>query len=138
MQTLFIRYALQVSRMITVRLQHRLCMMPAESTEHMHVSNKSLMPVSVTLQPIRVQSGPHQETAILHLIETEASTAELRGSAMHHRSSKHSLLFSSKGKLLHANKAAMDAYQQGSGDPVHSLLYHPCSLLTRLHVVDSC
>ena len=79
---------------------------------------------AVTLQPIRVQSGPHQETAVLHVIETEASTAELRGSAMHHRSSKHSLLFSSKGKLLHANKAAMDAYQQGSGDSMHIFLWY--------------
>ena len=81
------------------------------------------------LQPIRVQAGGHQETmilqqetAVLHLIETEASTAELRGSAMHHRTSEHSLLFSSKGKLLHANKAAMDGYEQGAGGLTYTCL----------------
>ena len=112
--------------MTAVRLQLPLSIMTSASTMVTDMSEQCFD--AVTLQPIRVQSGLHQETAILHVIETEASTAELRGSAMHHRSSKHSLLFSSKGKLLHANKAAMDAYQQGSGESMHLCIVDACVL----------
>ena len=78
------------------------------------------------LQPIRIQAGSHQQTAVLHLIETEASTAELRGSAMHHRTSEHSLLFSSKGKLLHANKAAMDGYEGAGNNSGDNYVFEQC------------
>lgn len=67
------------------------------------------------LQAIRVESAGHVETAILHIVETEASTAEMRGAAMHNRSAKHSFLFDQQGTLLHASKAALEAYDQGSG-----------------------
>ncbi len=69
----------------------------------------------VLLQAIRVESAGHVETAILHIVETEASTAEMRGAAMHNRSAKHSFLFDQQGTLLHASKAALEAYDQGSG-----------------------
>jgi len=67
------------------------------------------------LQAIRVESAGHVETAILYIVETEASTAEMRGAAMHNRSAKHSFLFNQQGSLLHASKAALEAYDQGSG-----------------------
>ncbi len=67
------------------------------------------------LQAIRVESAGHVETAILHIVEAEASTAEMRGAAMHNRSAKHSFLFDQQGTLLHASKAALEAYDQGSG-----------------------
>lgn len=54
-------------------------------------------------------------TAILYVVESNASTAEVRGAAMHHRSAKHSFLFSRQGTLLHASHAALAAYEQGSG-----------------------
>ncbi len=66
-------------------------------------------------QAIRVNSAGLPETAILHILETEASVAEMRGFAMHHRSARHSLLFTSKGTLLHGNQAALDSYDRGSG-----------------------
>ncbi|DBA94754.1 TPA: hypothetical protein ACH3X1_002302 [Trebouxia sp. C0004] len=69
---------------------------------------------------IRVDSAGHVETAILHIVETEASTAEMRGAAMHDRSAKHSFLFSQQGTLLHASKAALEAYDQGSGDMAYT------------------
>ncbi|DBA85163.1 hypothetical protein WJX79_004941 [Trebouxia sp. C0005] len=69
---------------------------------------------------IRVESAGHVETAILHIVETEASTAEMRGAAMHNRSAKHSFLFTQQGLLLHASKAALEAYDQGSGDMAYT------------------
>ena len=62
------------------------------------------------MQPIRVQIGPGKvDTAVMHIAEMDASTEDLRVTAMHLRSPIHTLMFNSKGELLAANTSAVDA-----------------------------
>lgn len=64
----------------------------------------------VPLQPIRVQTAPEVvEDAVLHIVETGANVEDMRIAAMHHQSPLHNFLFDSQGRLLNANKAAVEA-----------------------------
>ncbi|KAL0017811.1 hypothetical protein WJX77_012263 [Trebouxia sp. C0004] len=61
-------------------------------------------------KPIRVQTSAHTvETAVLHIMEGTANASELRVSAMHEVNPLHTFMFSGRGKLLNANKAALEA-----------------------------
>ncbi|KAL0037875.1 hypothetical protein WJX79_003284 [Trebouxia sp. C0005] len=59
---------------------------------------------------IRVWTGPETvESATLHIVELGANADDMRISAMHHQSPLHNFLFDCNGKLLHANRAAVQA-----------------------------
>ncbi len=117
--------ARDTSRALTPHSMLSYCKLTAMLTLHMRHSSgttwqQNFQTTCTTcrlflLQAIRVESAGHVETAILHIVETEASTAEMRGAAMHNRSAKHSFLFDQQGTLLHASKAALEAYDHGSG-----------------------
>ena len=49
------------------------------------------------------------QIAIMHIAELDASTEDLRVTAMHLRSPIHTLMFNSKGELLAANSTALKA-----------------------------
>ena len=62
------------------------------------------------LQPIRVQTGPNKvESAVLHVVDMEASNADKRFTAMVRCNPLHTFLFNSTGKLLVLNDAAKQA-----------------------------
>ena len=62
------------------------------------------------VQPIRVQTAPGKvQTAVMHIAEMDASTEDLRVTAMHLRSPIHTLMFNSRGELLAANSSALEA-----------------------------
>ena len=59
---------------------------------------------------LTVQTAPGQvQLAVMHTAEMDASTEDLRVTAMHLRSPIHTLMFNSKGDLLGANTSALDA-----------------------------
>ncbi len=61
-------------------------------------------------------TGQVQE-ALLHIAEVDADIADLRATAVHQRDPMHTMVFDSKGVLLNANKAALDAFHRhASGD----------------------
>lgn len=49
------------------------------------------------------------ETAVLHIMEADANTSEMRLAAMHQINPLHTFMFNSRGKLLNANAAAIAA-----------------------------
>ncbi len=62
------------------------------------------------LQPIRVQTAHGKiESAVMHVIDMEASNADKRFTAMVRHMPLHTFLFNGNGKLLVANDAAMEA-----------------------------
>ena len=62
------------------------------------------------MQPIRVETAAGQiHTAVMHTVDMDASTEDLRMTAMYLRSPIHTLMFSSKGALLGANSSALEA-----------------------------
>ena len=74
------------------------------------------------MQPIRVQTSPGQvQLAIMHIAELDASTEDLRGTAMHLRSPIHTLMFNSKGELLAANTMALRACHEHVPGTPHPL-----------------
>ena len=79
------------------------------------------------VQPIRVQTSPGQvQIAIMHIAELDASTEDLRVTAMHLRSPIHTLMFNSKGELLAANTMALRAcyeHMPGTTQPLPSVAY---------------
>lgn len=59
---------------------------------------------------MRIQIKPDVvETAILHILDVDANTSEMRLAAMHQINPLHTFMFNSRGKLLNANAAAMAA-----------------------------
>ena len=57
-----------------------------------------------------MQTAPGQvQHAVMHTAEMDASTEDLRVTAMHLRSPIHTLMFNSKGDLLGANTSALEA-----------------------------
>ncbi|KAL0050499.1 hypothetical protein WJX82_000833 [Trebouxia sp. C0006] len=59
---------------------------------------------------IRVQTSANTvEAAVLHIMEGVGNASELRVSAMHELNPLHTFMFSSRGKLLNANTAALEA-----------------------------
>ncbi len=74
------------------------------------------------LQPIRVQTSANTvETAVLHIMEGTANASEMRVSAMHEVNPLHTFMFSSRGKMLNANKAALEACRYSGTDYRHSM-----------------
>ncbi len=62
------------------------------------------------MHPVRVETAAGQvHTAVMHTVEMDASTEDLRMTAMYLRSPIHTLMFSSKGALLGANFSALEA-----------------------------
>lgn len=62
------------------------------------------------MQPIKVQTAPGKvESAIMHVIDMEASHADKRFTAMARQAPLHTFMFNTQGKLLVANDAAMEA-----------------------------
>jgi len=45
----------------------------------------------------------------MHIMEVTANTSEMRVAAMHEINPLHSFMFSSRGKMLNANQAALEA-----------------------------
>lgn len=77
-----------------------------------------------TLQPLRIQMKPDVvETAIMHIMEADANTSEMRLAAMHQINPLHTFMFNSRGKLLNANAAAIAACEiPGTGcSPCHGV-----------------
>ncbi|KAA6411768.1 MAG: hypothetical protein FRX49_13791, partial [Trebouxia sp. A1-2] len=61
-------------------------------------------------KPIRVLTVASKvELAVLHVVEAEPSSADM--GAMCERNPLHSFMFNAHGKLLNANKAALEAFQ---------------------------
>ncbi|KAL0021688.1 hypothetical protein WJX79_000250 [Trebouxia sp. C0005] len=61
-------------------------------------------------KPIRVQTSANTvEAAVLHIMEGTTTASELRVSAMHEVNPLHTFMFSSRGKVLNANQAALEA-----------------------------
>ena len=74
------------------------------------------------LQPIRVQtSASTVEAAVLHIMEGTANASELRVSAMHEINPLHTFMFSSRGKVLNANTAALEACRYSGTDCRHGM-----------------
>ena len=72
-------------------------------------------PLSV-LQPIQVQTSPNVvETAVMHIMEVQSNTAEMRLTAMHEINPLHTFMFSNRGKMLNANQAAIEACMYSGG-----------------------
>ena len=70
-----------------------------------------------SLQAIHVQLGQHQiVSAVLHVIEMDSTSEDLRARAMNERNPVHSMLFCQQGQLLTANAAALRATHSTSGD----------------------
>ncbi|DBA83083.1 TPA: hypothetical protein ACH3X2_006613 [Trebouxia sp. C0005] len=68
-------------------------------------------------KPIRVLTVASKvELAVLHVVEAEPSSADM--GAMCERNPLHSFMFNAHGKLLNANKAALEAFQSCHPDPV--------------------
>ena len=66
--------------------------------------------MACALQPIRIQTAPGTvESAIMHVIDMEASNADTRFTAMARQTPVHSFMFNRHGKLLVANDAATEA-----------------------------
>ncbi|DBB01895.1 TPA: hypothetical protein ACH3X1_000492 [Trebouxia sp. C0004] len=66
--------------------------------------------IRVESKPIRVETAAGQvHTAVMHTVDMDASTEDLRMTAMYLRSPIHTLMFSSTGALLGANFSALDA-----------------------------
>lgn len=67
-------------------------------------------------QPIRIQAALGSvKTAVLHVFEVDAAKAnvmEKRACAMHQRNPMHTFMFNSNGRLLDANRGALEAFQQ--------------------------
>ena len=62
------------------------------------------------LQPIKVQTGQGKvESAIMHVVDMEASNADKRFNAMVRATPLHTFMFNFQGKLLVANDAAVEA-----------------------------
>ncbi len=93
---------------------------------------------SVCLQHIRVQTGPETvESATLHIVELGANAADMRISAMHHQSPLHNFLFDRNGKLLHANRAAVQACRRSAaGDLASKCLFCVVAGIGQLHNTD--
>ena len=69
------------------------------------------------LQSIRVQTSANTvEAAVLHIMEGVGNASELRVSAMHELNPLHTFMFSSRGKLLNANTAALEACRYSGTD----------------------
>lgn len=69
------------------------------------------------MQPIRVQTAPGTiHNGVLHVIkeQQQVKTEEMRVAAMHRWNPVHTFMFSSRGKLLNANKAAKGASQNST------------------------
>ena len=66
--------------------------------------------MACVLQPIKVQTVPGKvESAIMHVIDMEASNADKRFTAMVKHTPLHAFMFDLLGHLLVANDAAMEA-----------------------------
>ena len=62
------------------------------------------------VQPIKVQTAPGKvESAIMHVIDMEASNADKRLTAMVRQTPLHAFMFNLHGQLLVANDAAKEA-----------------------------
>jgi len=65
------------------------------------------------VQVIQVQLNEQRVvSAVLHIMEMDASSEDLRARAMNERNPVHSLLFSSQGAMLIANSAARSGMQR--------------------------
>lgn len=74
------------------------------------IAFSGILIVDTTVQPIRIQINPDLvETAIMHILEVDANTSEMRLAAMHQINPLHTFMFNSRGKLLNANAAAIAA-----------------------------
>ena len=59
------------------------------------------------MQVIQVQLGQHQiVSAVLHVMDMDCTSEDLRARAMNERNPVHSMLFCQQGELLTANAAA--------------------------------
>ncbi|DBA72255.1 TPA: putative 3',5'-cyclic phosphodiesterase pde-3, variant 2 [Trebouxia sp. C0005] len=68
-------------------------------------------------KPIRVQTSANTvEAAVLHIMEGTTTASELRVSAMHEVNPLHTFMFSSRGKVLNANQAALEACRYSGGE----------------------
>ena len=67
----------------------------------------------LVMQPIKVETSPGKvEMAIMHAAELEQTTqTDQRCVAMLHRFPLHAMLFSSTGRLVHGNQAAMTKFR---------------------------
>ncbi len=92
---------------------------------------------SFYLQHIRVRTGPETvESATLHIVELGANAA-MRILAMHHQSPLHNFLFDRNGKLLHANRAAVQACRRSAaGDLATTCLFCVVAGIGQLHNKD--
>ena len=64
----------------------------------------------IGMQPIRVERAPGTvELAVMHTVDMDASTEDLRLTAMHLRSPIHTLMFNSSGIFHGGNDAAINA-----------------------------
>jgi hypothetical protein len=70
------------------------------------------------MQVIQVQLGQHQiVSAVLHVMEMDSTSEDLRARAMNERNPVHSMLFCQQGELLTANAAALRGiHSVSSGD----------------------
>lgn len=67
------------------------------------------------MQVIQVQVGQHQiVSAVLHVMEMDSISEDLRARAMNERNPVHSMLFCQQGELLTANAAALRGTRSAS------------------------
>ena len=89
--------------------------------------------VVLLTQAILVQTELGEvQSAVMHIAEMDASTEDLRVTAMHLRSPIHSLMFNSRGELLGANSSALKACHMHTPGMVRLLSCHAGSHLGML------
>ena len=83
------------------------------------------------MQVIQVQQGQHQiVSAVLHVMEMDSTSEDLRARAMNERNPVHSMLFCQQGELLTANAAARRGiHSASSGGLGHLPLLHATQLM---------
>ena len=96
----------------------------------------------LVLQALRLQTSANVvETAVMHILEVAGDTSQMRVSTMHETNPLHTFMFSSRGKLLNANQAALEACRYSGEQHAHSLTQGsavpslspclPCSVLVQ-------
>lgn len=76
------------------------------------------------MQVIQVQLGQHQiVSAVLHVMEMDSTSEDLRARAMNERNPVHSMLFCQQGELLTANAAARQGIHSASSGGLGQFLF---------------
>ena len=79
------------------------------------------------MQVIQVQLGQHQiAPAVLHVMEMDSTSEDLRARAMNERNPVHSMLFCQQGELLTANAAARRGIHSASSGGLRQLASFAC------------